>query len=445
MLYGCVRGPRIDNKDLRSAAKSLDKIDKYLERFGTASVSSMLIVEDKGQFALDYNQPTSEYVSKARTGYQGAAQRFYQYSRDVQQAQVSQIDAEEAAKAALLGGPEGKALLDAGLKVATGLGVTGAGPDTAAALLEREEVEQGPPAFESKLKPNAAAAVLNSPKFSDPLPDIAPPTELSERRALLVGVNDKITENILKYLAHPEGVPSNKLLYIGILEVSVNPGWGTREGYMADVVITPEYTKYVPDSAAGAVEAEALNPPDSSSALNSLDGYYLRENKSDITGHQPVPLAAFPLLEAQTLDLRNSERTQDAFVSYLASLMLASGVSEQNETLTSLVERLEYDSASRSPIPLVTSYSSGDSFGFQFMPAFQALADPADKYRGSANVLHPYSFPAMVLLQCERSEVMPVEDGGLGIRHIRLNVSSRWIPMKDRRTDLPVAHPLHGT
>ncbi len=631
VLQGCMNGPRIDNKNLRGAAKSFDKIDKYLERFGTASVSSMLIVENKGQFALDYNQPTSEYVAKARSGYQGAAQRFYQYAKDVQQAQVTQTDAEEVAKAALLGGPQGAALLDVGLTVASGLGITGAGPDTAAALIEKGEVEQGAPAFTSQLKPNAALAVLNSPTFSDPLPDFTPPTELSERRALLIGVNDKITENILKYLAYPQGVPANKLLYIGILEVSVNPGWGTREGYMADVVVTPEYARdrgaEVQQSLEGAQrkliqaqgnldrahkrlkEVQAIIPsvqddiaaalagvssaekalviageamdkeiesakfamyrygdpaghpsqtssPDASraeetsdllrrvdpdnevtkdesedyeriatelrtlaaSAQNehghdlayklsqafdrirpndktnkevrdflsdngvemqsflaakdpvvapgskqaapltlrelvakleaedptreskSLNGYYFQNEWNETSGKQPVVLAAFPLLEAQTLDLRNSERTQDAFVSYMASLLLQSGVSQQNETLTSIVERLEYDSASRSPIPLVTSYASGDSFGFQFMPAFQALADPSDSERGSANVLHPYSFPALVLLQCEESEVAPVEDGGLGLNMVRLNVSSRWIPMKNRRMDTPARY-----
>jgi hypothetical protein len=137
--------------------------------------------------------------------------------------------------------------------------VEGAGPDTDAAKEESGEVQQTDSLFP---KERAAKAVLDSQTFSAPLkvPDSLP-SQISERQALLVGVNDKATENILKYLLNPgAGVGANKKVYLAVLQVSCQPGWETTKGYTAEVTVSVGYAR--PDSTGSEGEANKKSEVD---------------------------------------------------------------------------------------------------------------------------------------------------------------------------------------
>lgn len=438
-------------------AQRINRIDKMVGKWGTASISDVLLIEDKGQFAINYDAKVEDYVAKARESYQAAVWRSVQESIDVKQAQRSLTNADEVAKAAALGGPQNKAVLDAAVTAASKLSgmaapQKGQGADTGEELGDEGQVEQTIPSFTSILpESNPAAAVLSSEKFTDPLAHADPPSGISERRAMLTGINDKVTENILKYLAHPTAVPDNKKIFLGIIEVTCNPGWATREGYTAEITVTPEYAKregVKHTSGASGEESADSDMKMFSVRLDNLAGggdtsggkiirssdEFFKTGRAQI--QYPSILAAFPLQEAQSLDLRNSERFQDAMVSYIASLLVAQGSSEQAEQLVSRVKREEYDGASRSMIPVVSSFASGGSFGFQFMPAYQALGDPADKKKGSANRLQPYSFPALIVVACDDADIQVDKAGNDslgGWTHLVLNTTTRWVPIENGR------------
>jgi hypothetical protein len=232
------------------------------------------------------------------------------------------------------------------------------------------------------------------------------PSAISERKAQLIGINDKIAENILEYLVNPKDIPSNKKVFIGVLQVSCNPGWRTKQGYIGDVKIFPEYAK--------AQEVKGNNGP------------YLLSYQKD--RHQPMVVSAFPFIEAQTLDLRNSYRQQVAFATYLAGVFQAQGATTQAQMMSDFVDRLEGDAASRNVLPVISSYSDGRTFGYQIIPAFQALGEPTDYESGPENILHPVTFPALVLIVADKKELTSEKEGGRGWTHLALNVTSQWIP-----------------
>lgn len=475
----------------QKAAMELDKVAKYVEEFGTVTVSEPLLIENKGQFTIKYDRPVKEYVDSARTGVQGAVRRSSQETLDVQSAfrvradltsLLSSLQAAQPEKSPLLSRLENQLLTGVGtvgtfgnqllagaasiptlqsvydqiptivplesmtpeqkaLHAVIGTALSqaasatpetpsggtstpteedssknppqGAGPDTDAAQ-ETGEVTQTPPAFESLLPLDRPAKdVLSSQTFTAPLEIGDLPKQISERKALLIGVNDKATENILKYFLNPgRGAAGDKRAFFAVLQISCNPGWRTRSGYIAEANVKVSYAKEKAD----------------------WDGKGSPVTSSRATPGRPQPfiVSVFPMLESQTLDLRNSIRSQIALATQLGVLLSAAGADAQSELLADYARRLEYDAATRNAIPLVTSYSNGTNFGYQIRPVFQALEQPADIESAAGRVLHPTAFPAVIMVILEKSELKPESEGGGGWTDIEFMVNARWSPAKRR-------------
>lgn len=365
------------------AASKLDDVAAAVDGFGTVAASEPLLVRDTGQFAIDVNRPVTDYIDAARTGVQGSARRSSERALDVSQKFQARADVTSVFNPLLAAGAAAPA------------------PPTA------------PPAVDVTLPSDRPArGTLSSPTFTKPLDQVFP-TGLSERQALLVGVNDKITEGILKFLVHPGTISSNKKVFVGLLQISCQPGWRTRKGYVADVNIAFSYAKKAdvpPTPAAPGVGVKGTT--NGSGFVSSLA----------VPGRvQPFTVAAFPSLESQTLDLRNSVRSQIAFANQLALVLKAGAADAQAQQLIDFANRLENDFASRNPIPVLTSYSNGASLGYQIRPSFQALAEPSSKDAGAGEILSPVSFPALFLLVCEEQELKDWT-------HVEVLVSSRWVP-----------------
>src|SRR5205807_6831385 len=103
-------------------------------------------------------------------------------------------------------------------------------------------------------------------------------------------------------------------------------------------------------------------------------------------------------------------------------------VNVRAKDLFQFVRRYSRDLRSRTPIPVVNSYSSGGTFGFRFSPSFQAMRDPAQKNARAANVLLPTSFPALITVVMNDSDLgyidlnyHPIEPA------ILAHVSTRWV------------------
>ena len=101
-------------------------------------------------------------------------------------------------------------------------------------------------------------------------------------------------------------------------------------------------------------------------------------------------------MDAQTIEMANSQREITQLAFQLAATLPAKGVKVNAKNLFQFVRQYAHDLKSVTPIPVVNSYSTGKTFGFRFSPSFQALRDPAQKKSRAANVLLPTTFPALI-------------------------------------------------
>lgn len=424
LIVGGCHTARLD-AELQKAARQIDNIEWYVEKWGTITTSDVLLMENKGQFALNYSQDTKDYVDKAHTAYQGAAGRSLETSLVSQTAVQGTFDLNTLIRdiQSLLPQNASFTVTPPPASVTPGE-ITTEGENSFVTMLgqgggqfsipglsgsfESGQIQPSSPAITSKLPmDNPAADVLSTPQFTPPLAAPTPPSAISERQALIIGMNDKLTERVLNYLADPKFVDKEYRIALAVFTVTVNPGWKTREGYVAELHMTFDYARDA--------DAKALKPP------AGQGSNYVYASDPGQSGEQPTVLAIFPSVEAQTLDLRNSERSQLEMSAYLSALMSGLGAAAQAEQLAGYARRLEYNAATRTPIPVVSSFTDGWGMGYRVFPAFQALADPANKNIGSANVLHEYTFPAVALA------IVTEEEMGKW-KYIVPHITTRWIP-----------------
>lgn len=244
----------------------------------------------------------------------------------------------------------------------------------------------------------------------DLLPKLGTINGISNRAAVLLGVNDKITERILRQMANPQKkdfVNSDYSVYFAIVQVSCNPGWRTRENYIADLTATCEY-------------------------YNSTTRLSNEERPWETSVEEsPLVFSVLPLLDAQNLELGNSDRSVTALAAQLSASYPTIGVSLLGQDLITFVKRHQKESVTRTPVTVTNSYSNGRNFGFRFAPSFTAQADPAYRKSRAANILNAVSFPVLVTVVTKPSifEKRKVDS-------VRVNISTRWL-IKDRPA-LPV-------
>ncbi len=267
----------------------LDKVATSIAKYGSMTVSApiLLDVEQADTFSFDLDKSATFYFDAPRV--EGAVRLFTQRSVDIQVA--TKIQLEELARAiATLNSAPTPAAADAAksqiTKIATTLGALnqfapgGAGaagimadPALQAGMsflmdsLEMQgesaqatkEAEGAPPEtleeatggeqgeFLSVLpfSSRPAQGVLNSEKFTDPLERFSGQVSISPRQALNLAANDKMTQDLLKILAKPEGFGNNKKVYFCIMTVACQPGYVTRTGYAGDVLVSMEYGRSI--------------------------------------------------------------------------------------------------------------------------------------------------------------------------------------------------------
>lgn len=312
------------------------------------------------------------------------------------------------------------------------------------------------PAFKSLLPlDRPAKSVLTSPQFSAPLGQFEGPIGISPRQALLLSANDKMTQDLLKWFAKPNGFGKNKKAYFCMLTVSCQPGYWTKKNFAADVLVTTEYGKNC-----GGCEDPKCCPPNDPKRCpppgkdeaklqglggGSLGGYAGSSTANPASGggrpafsdtfRRPLVAAVYPMVDSQVLDLRHSQREQMA-----SALSLAlTGFGAQAELLADSVERLERDAQTRTALTVGSAYSAGGyNFGFRIEPRFVAIEDPSDFRGGPGNRLEATQFPAMVLVFADKDD-LSVEVGGTGKNaaydQVVFHVESRWLP-KDWLTGL---------
>jgi|GEM_PF-3123306 len=258
-------------------------------------------------------------------------------------------------------------------------------------------------------------------KFTDPY--ATPDADLLDipLRDLIKRVSDDhMTLKLLEWMSGPDkdGLGANKLLFMSVFNVNVRPGRITYEGYHGEIDITFEY----------------------------WDHKHQQRVKSPI----PEAFAVFPAVDSHVLDLRTSIREQFA----LAVMLEAAFPTMGGQLAADYLERLEQDAASRMVSNTVVGYTAGGNHvGWRFSPAFTAQADPSDIRTGPDGHLQAQSFPALVLLLCNKDVVSEKFGGKVksppcttdpgkdqkvvksGFDQIHMSTSPRWLRAPSAKAD----------
>jgi hypothetical protein len=243
----------------------------------------------------------------------------------------------------------------------------------------------------------------------------AVPNGNAPRSAVTQSATDKITELLLRTLANPATPLSGSKLYLVIFQVTCNPGWRTLQGYMADVNVHWEYARHC------------------------IDGT-VALSLSDNAPSSPSVIAMLPLVDAQNMDLRNSQRELFSLLASLSASGALGGGNAAGKGVLDYVRSYQKDAASRNAMPVVNSYSTSVGMGFRFSPSFVAIADPARKRSRAANMLIPTSFPVLAVLSIDKEDIRRhvsrcPEVAANGYDQLVLAENFRWL-VRDRRISL---------
>jgi hypothetical protein len=246
------------------------------------------------------------------------------------------------------------------------------------------------------------------PQAAGNKPSTSTPGKLavSERTAMTIGLNDKLAEMVLNLLANPsQGATSQ--IFLGVFQVTCQPGSENWKDYIADVNVAVEYGRSDPVTH----EYEYSHPWDSGRNING-------DCKA------PAILAVLPLMDSQSMDLSGSQSNQTQLALTLAAMYAAQpGMQAQANMLMTYVRQQDAQMKSRTTVPTITTYTDGANFGFQIYPAFQAIEDPAAARAGGANVLLPVCFPAVVVLRVDNRDFDEEKPWDILVTHVH----TRWI------------------
>jgi len=387
-VAGCSRPAREDGKTLRAKHKqdlrdvqcAIERLRDKLEQWGMVTASVPIVMTAQGQFKLE-NAATDTPTLKEYITYE--------------QSNVSGLSM-QSTETALTNQFSGSAKGEFQLNSATGQVEPILGPST-----DLDTTKLTSPSQLSVTGP------LSTDRFAGPgalLSNMSKISGNSGRIAVNQGTGDKVAERLGVVSANPPAdtfVNKDYQIYFAVVEVSCNPGWRTRENYIADLTADCEYY----NSKTGAVMCD-------------------RDQIS------PKVFSVLPLFDAQNLELGNSSRQLTAMAAQLSAAYPTVGLTLLGQDLITFVHRYQKDSVTRTPVTVTNSYSNGRTFGFRFSPSFTAQADPAYRKSRAANILNATAFPVLVTVITKPAIF------GQGYDSVRVNVNTQWL-IKDRPA-LPV-------
>jgi hypothetical protein len=155
----------------------------------------------------------------------------------------------------------------------------------------------------------------------------------------------------------------------------------------------------------------------------------------------PVPVTIIsPLVDADTLDLSSSTRSQTEFALALSFALRYAGLSAQANAFEQFVKSKQFDIRTATSQVAVNAYSGTDGkFGFEVGPRLQALSIQNHKTSKSDEVLTRQSFPALLILALQ-ADISPMlyqtpemaSEGRVRVwePQVRFTQMRRWTPLK---------------
>ncbi len=261
-------------KYLEQAWDSLDNVEGYLEQWGHASISGFVLVPDhSGFFNLDYSIPMSNYVSQVVSGVQGQASFLSEKQTGIQLVATAGnsmpgLNVEQKQPAALTNLQQSNlvnqaiyqgqlaatnqllqlALLQLELQQLTNANASVknvvAAPTNAVTAFNPSGVATNASSGPTNTLPTVNFLITNittqggiTNGFS-PLGQLAGQmsnNQLSPTTILKIAATAKETERVLNFMSHPVDVPGNKQVFFAVGQISVMPGWRTKEDYICEV------------------------------------------------------------------------------------------------------------------------------------------------------------------------------------------------------------------
>jgi hypothetical protein len=408
LLNGCTTMKEIAGySDAAIAADYLDEVEQRLDRWGSVTAGELALGANGESFRITIKKTAEEFIADARNDISGAAT-----------VAIERILENQTRLAAQPLGPNGE--------LTTG-------------TLTKEDFD---------LLENARKT-LSSPAFAALCSLATGPDKLPNRASIMQGSNDFVTAKLMEAVTYPT-VDPNKRVIFGIVQVTCLPGYRTRKGYSAQINFTLEYAGVprTPLKREETMQFPGLDRIPQRSATGTSDGLFLtpksvidRGTSGGPMGFRPTVLArgrtvpsvhsVLPLLDAQTFDLQRSDRAQLALAALIQAVAPVQGMQVDLDNLTNYIRREQRDLETRNAIPLVTSYTDGNIFGFQIEPQIQALGNPTERRAKPASVLHPVTFPALVTVIVDDSVLAALTASYPNVDwyNLSVQVDSRWIDM----------------
>lgn len=402
--------------------KKVSELRKRLEEWGSVTVSAPIIMREAGEFNLgkESDFPNAlQYINLALTSAQGGVSQStstaFSNQLDLTVTPTFSIDPLSGAKVTRTN-TDGSLTPDT---VANGTAITltdklapGTPGGTAGTFAPPGSLIVGP---------NGSAPVLKPGANGTPTFNTTSSFMLSGSQAAMIGTNAKISEMLMRTMADPpQRLFTNPAfqLHFAIVQVSCNPGWRTRENYIADVSATCEYFDTRTTDEVTGMPGKVLKCP----------------------GRSPLVFSVLPLIDAQTLELQNSERRLTQLAASLSAAYPTAAANLKGRDLIQFVKQFQKDTQTVTPRTVANSYSAGSTFGFRLMPSLTALKDPARSGSKPANILQATSFPVLVTVVVSKKDVLE-----LGANSVRVSIANRWLindrpPFKEvwRRIGLPM-------
>ena len=395
LLNSCTGTPRW----VQDAGRDMDVAAKGLEEWGTASISSPLLVEPAENFKFKLDISDEKLYESART----------------------EASASESLFSKLL------QLFIISMK---------AGQDKPAAKEEAKDKKEPP-------------AKKEEPSLSNTLPN-AENIRTPSRSAMVTAWGDKMTLEVLKLFSDPQTAARfmNHQVVFCTTMVSVRPGQLTGNNYAADVHIRTCYSfekarkavveNFLADQkwpagirrkVADDCMLENINVPEDVRNAKPSELNDLPDDVKEPAEVLEAPLAAAitPMNFLQVIEkLSNSEKKAE-FILDISAVFRLLGRQAEAGLYEKLANETRSGARSRTDIGTVIPYStSGGLFGFKVCPRFVA---------GGGYILDNQSFPAMVILGLVKEEIRPrirIEENGRWAvvePHLKFVQSYRWLPL----------------
>lgn len=432
--------------------RELDKVAKSVDRYGFASISTPFLAGPTDEFEFGLKKSADEYFNLAFKP-QGGFRHFSSEASDTQvafranldQAVASLIEMQKftsiaelrvaksragaqkklletmmAANPALAASPLGAA----GSTVADALGVIAETPEPE--LPEYKAQSEGlPPAGPPFAADARTALSAVGATLAPSLPFPEGPFQISSNEAIHLSNRDVWTQSLFNWFAKPHG---NKLSHYELIFcpmiVSVQPGYETRDGFLADITVNVDLARRKCDC------------PDKSTCDCGME--YLSKRWSE--SNPPIQVAGvFPVIDSQVLDLVNSRRQLHAYAFQLSIM----GFGQASDFFRDYAKKLESDAQTATTLTAASAYTAGaTAFGFRVEPKLVASRDPGQLETAPGRILESRTFPAMAALLIDRRHlgrntapgddpICPKHNGDAdAYEYLVFETVTRWAPVR---------------